>query len=87
MLLAQADNLKAAVLKAGHHGSKTSSSPKFIQTVSPRYAIISAGKNNRYGHPHQITLQTLAATGAQILSTAEGGTIICRSDALEVICH
>ena len=71
--------LSAQVLKAGHHGSKTSSSPAFIKAVSPIYAIISAGKNNRYGHPHQITLDNLKAAQAQILRTDEEGSIVCLS--------
>lgn len=78
--------LDVDVLKAGHHGSKTSSAPSFVDTVSPIYAIISAGKDNRYGHPHAQTLQTLRAAGAAILSTAESGTIICESNGLVINC-
>ena len=47
------------ILKVGHHGSKTSSSQKFINTVNPKYALISVGENNSYGHPHQKTLENL----------------------------
>ncbi len=50
--------LKVDVLKAGHHGSKTSSDPDFIERIGPRIALISVGKNNRYGHPNQETLET-----------------------------
>jgi competence protein ComEC len=61
--------LKSTVLKAGHHGSATSDSVPYVQAVSPQYAIISAGANNKYGLPKQITLDTLRAAGAQILAT------------------
>ena len=47
------------VLKAGHHGSKTSSSKKFIDSINPKYSIISVGKNNRYGHPNINVLDNL----------------------------
>ena len=47
------------VLKVGHHGSKTSSSEKFINDIKPKYSIISVGKNNRYGHPNKEVLKTL----------------------------
>lgn len=67
------DNLHTDVLKAGHHGSKTSTNPIFVEKVSPTYSIISAGKNNRYGHPHKETLDTLKNT--KILKTYEIGTI------------
>lgn len=73
-------NLKSDVLKAGHHGSKTSSSESFIKYVSPEYAIISAGKNNRYGHPHKETLDVLEKFKVKILRTDEQGTIKIKSD-------
>lgn len=47
------------VLKVGHHGSKTSSSKKFIDEITPKYSIISVGKNNRYGHPNDSVLENL----------------------------
>lgn len=55
-------DLTIDVLKAGHHGSKTSTSEKFIKQVGPRVAWISAGENNRYGHPHEEVLETLKET-------------------------
>lgn len=64
---------KMDILKVGHHGSNTSSSKKFIDVVSPKISLISAGKNNVYGHPHQITLQTLK--NSKIFTTKTDGAI------------
>ena len=72
--------LKSDVLKVGHHGSKPSTSPFFIAKVRPAYAIISAGENNRYGHPNQEVLDVLKNYQANILTTYEEGTIIFQSD-------
>lgn len=72
--------LKSDVLKAGHHGSKTSTSESFAGLVSPEYAIISAGKNNRYGHPHKEVLDIFEKIKATILKTYEQGTISFSSD-------
>lgn len=63
------------VLKAGHHGSRTSSTDEFISLLSPETAIISAGRNNRYGHPHPEVLATFHTYGVAVLSTAEKGSI------------
>lgn len=52
-------DLGSTLLKVGHHGSNTSTSPPFLSAVAPRYAIISAGRHNSYGHPHEETLQKL----------------------------
>ena len=62
------------VLKAGHHGSKTSSSKEFIDTINPKYSIISVGKNNRYGHPNKEALENLKET--KIYRTDEDGSIM-----------
>lgn len=72
--------LDSDVLKVGHHGSRTSTGISFTEAVSPEYAVISAGKNNSYGHPHQSVLDILEKAGAKIISTAESGTIIFETD-------
>ena len=63
------------VLKAGHHGSKTSSQSYFLQHIKPEYAIVSSGKN-KYGHPNPDALSRLAAAGASVLRTDLGGTVV-----------
>lgn len=72
--------LDTNVLKAGHHGSRTSTSLTFAEAVTPEYAIISAGKDNTYGHPHQEVLNILDRVGSQIKSTAESGTLRFETD-------
>jgi len=67
--------LDSDVLKAGHHGSRTSTSLTFAEAVSPEYTVISAGKDNSYGHPHREVLDILEKVGGQILSTIDKGTI------------
>ncbi|MEK7208808.1 MAG: ComEC/Rec2 family competence protein [Patescibacteria group bacterium] len=73
-------SLSADVLKVGHHGSKTSSAAEFLAAVAPEYAVISAGKNNRYGHPHESVLAALQKINAKILRTDEFGSIIFQTD-------
>ena len=68
------------VLKVAHHGSKYSTGDAFLERVSPQAALISAGKNNRYGHPHKETLERLEGCGAKILMTAESGAIFVETD-------
>ncbi|MFB4363392.1 DNA internalization-related competence protein ComEC/Rec2 [Bacillus sp. LR_6] len=68
-------NIKADVLKVGHHGSKGSTGEEFIQQLQPKTAIISAGKNNRYHHPHQEVLQLLQRHSIRVLRTDQNGTI------------
>lgn len=63
------------VLKAGHHGSKTSSSEEFLESLQPTLTIFSAGENNRYGHPHEEVVQRYHKLGLSTLTTSEVGTI------------
>ena len=62
------------VLKVGHHGSKTSSSKGFINEISPKYSIISVGKNNRYGHPNKEAIDNLK--NSKIYRTDQNGSIM-----------
>jgi len=72
--------LKADVLKVGHHGSNSSSSAAFLANVHPKYAVISVGKGNTYGHPTAGALERLGSIGTTIYRTDESGTIVCESD-------
>jgi competence protein ComEC len=80
LLTLDPENIDVNVLKAGHHGSRTSTSLAYAQAVSPEYAVISAGKDNSYGHPHKEVLDILLKVGAKILSTIDLGTIIFETD-------
>ena len=80
-------NLKADVLKVAHHGSSYSTSTHFLQAVSPRYAVISAGKDNQYGHPTQSVLNRLQKAGTGTLRTDEAGTIVIKSDGTSLSGH
>lgn len=76
--------LKADVLKAGHHGSSTSTSSVFLKAVSPSYVVIQCGKDNSYGHPHKETMEKLEKAGCQVLRTDEYGTITASSDGTQI---
>lgn len=79
-MLEQGLDLSATVLRAGHHGSKTSSSQKFIDAVDPSYVVISCGKDNDYGHPHDVTVKRLKAQTDNYYVTADNGSIVFSSD-------
>ena len=74
------NDIKADILKVGHHGSRYSSSLEFLKKVNPEYAIISAGKDNTYNHPHIETLNNLNKLDIKVLRTDLDGTIIFTSD-------
>ncbi len=76
--------LKSSILKAGHHGSNTSSGKSFVASVGAPYAIISAGIDNTYGHPHPATMKTLKDSGAEILETSKEGTITFVSNGVDI---
>ena len=76
--------LQSDVLKLGHHGSRTSSSILWLEKVNPEVAIISAGKNNKYGHPHKEILERLSTLHIPYLSTYEKGNIIFKSDGVKL---
>ncbi len=78
------ESLDSDILKVGHHGSHTSTTNEFAEIIDPEYALISLGKENKYGHPRQVTLDTLASVGAQVFRTDLFGTIIMQSDGRNV---
>ncbi len=73
-------DIHADVLKIGHHGSSDSTSQEFLDAVNPTYAVISCGKNNDYGHPHERTLKTLKKRDISMYRTDEQGGIVLQSD-------
>lgn len=79
------DTLQSDVLKLAHHGARTSSSTLWLEKVDPEVAIVSAGKNNSYGHPHQELLDRLSSLHIPFLNTAEKGNIIFKSDGLKLV--
>ncbi len=79
-ILARGINPRANMLKVGHHGSRTSSSEAFLAAVSPEVSVISAGRKNRYGHPHQEILDRLVAYSQQVFRTDRDGDVTISSD-------
>lgn len=79
-MIANNYDLSADVLKLGHHGSRTSTSNEFLDKVNPKYAVVSCGKGNDYGHPHKETVNKLKSRNIPLYRTDESGTIICTSD-------
>jgi competence protein ComEC len=74
------DDIKSDVLKVAHHGSGTSTTESFLKKVSPKYAVISCGKDNDYGHPHKQVVDRLNKYSVKIYRTDLSGTIIFISD-------
>lgn len=83
-LLDSGTDVKADVLKVGHHGSDTSTGYRFLYEVAPAYAVISVGEGNSYGHPHQVPLSRLEDAGCTIYRTDELGSIIAFSDGRDI---
>ena len=74
-ILSQKATLKSDVLKAGHHGSRTSTSPDFLKAVGPKEVFISCGQGNDYGHPHKETMTKLEKAKVHIYRTDRDGTV------------
>jgi competence protein ComEC len=79
-MLKNGQTLRSTLLKVGHHGSSSSTSRAFLNAVAPKYAVISVGAGNTYGHPAQDTLNRLASAGVQVFRTDQVGTVIATSD-------
>lgn len=79
-------DLKSDVLKVSHHGSKYATTLEFLEKVAPRDAVISVGKNNRYGHPAKEVLDRILTRGINIIRTDEAGDIIYSCGNLESFC-
>lgn len=84
LVLLDAEGLKSNVLKAGHHGSRTSSSLQFVGFVSPEYGVFSRGCDNSYGHPHEEPVAVFARLGVQTFDTCTDGAVTFVSDGVTV---
>ncbi|MGC2049090.1 MAG: DNA internalization-related competence protein ComEC/Rec2 [Gallionella sp.] len=84
LLIEHADKLPAAMLVVPHHGSKTSSTDEFIDAVRPKYAVLTVGYRNRFGHPKQIIVQRYLDSGAQLLRSDADGAILVEMNAHEM---
>lgn len=80
-LLESGNDLRATVLKVGHHGSAYASAPSFLAAVRPAFALVSAGRHNLFGHPAPSTLQTLRDAGAVVYRTDRCGAVVVREGA------
>ncbi|MEG6585804.1 DNA internalization-related competence protein ComEC/Rec2 [Dendrosporobacter sp. 1207_IL3150] len=80
VILDSGSHIKSTVLKVGHHGAKTSTSPEFLHAVLPQYAVISVGANNRYGHPNKEVLQLLKDHEIEVYRTDKNGAIVFETD-------
>ena len=81
-LIEDGENVKCDVLKVGHHGSSGSSCYQFLYEAEPKIAVISCGKDNDYGHPHEETLSRLSDAGVTVYRTDELGSIVIFSDGM-----
>ena len=84
LVSAYGDSLQSDVLKAGHHGSKTSSNPYFVEAVAPHYVVYSRGCGNRYGHPAPETVALFQKLSIPALDTCQSGTVVFRSNGREL---
>jgi len=76
--------IDCTVLKAGHHGSSTSNSYRWVYEAWPAYAVISVGKDNTYGHPHKEVLSRFEDAGIEVLRTDKMGDIVCYGNGKEL---
>jgi competence protein ComEC len=83
-LINEGADLKADVLKVAHHGSKNATSQNFLEKVQPKFAIISVGADNQFGHPNAMTVKRLENIGAEIFRTDEDGDIKIKSDGVDI---
>ena len=85
--LSEGLNLSATVLKVGHHRSAYGSSSEFIDAVHPKYAIISVGRHNVFGHPAPSTIETLQRAGTSVYRTDENAAISITTDGVTTFVH
>lgn len=78
-------DVRADVLKLGHHGSDTSTTPAFFDAVNPGYVVASVGDRNRYGHPSASILSRLTDRGVRVFRTDRDGTVVFKSDGIKIV--
>lgn len=83
-MVASGVNLRSTVLNAGHHGSRTSSTDAFLDAVDPYFAVISAGADNQFNHPHPEVLERFYQRGIDVFRTDEMGTIVFFTDGVDI---
>jgi len=86
-ILAAGHDVSVDVLRVGHHGSHTSTSENFLAAIDPTIAVISAGANNQFGHPHGAVIDRLTNADIHIFRTDYHGTIVMSTDGREIIVH
>ncbi len=79
-ILGHRPDIRSQILKIAHHGSRYSTTDAFLDAVKPEVALISAGKDNKFGHPHEETLARLKKRGVKVYRTDLNGNILVRSD-------
>ncbi|MGI6267551.1 MAG: ComEC/Rec2 family competence protein [Acutalibacteraceae bacterium] len=79
-LISSGYDIRSNVLKMGHHGSNTSNTERFLQAVNPSFSVISCGKDNSYGHPHEEVVELLNKYDINYKRTDKNGTIVVGSD-------
>lgn len=86
-ILNSGEYIRSDVLKVGHHGSTSSSTPAFLEAIMPEYAVIEVGEGNSYGHPKPEVVKRLRNIGASIYTTMENGNIVFVSDGDKLTIH
>src|SRR5260370_1443771 len=79
-VLKEGVDLGSDIVKVAHHGSRTSSTPAFVAATHPSLAIISVGRTSIFGHPHKEVVERWRASGAEVMTTGERGTISVITD-------
>jgi competence protein ComEC len=84
LIMTEGIDLRSDVVKVAHHGSKTSSIAAFVSAARPSWAVISVGRTSMFGHPHQEVVERWRASGAEVMTTGEKGTISVITDGREL---
>lgn len=87
MVASHPERLAATVYQVGHHGSSTSTSQAFLEAVSPRMAVYSAGRDSQYGHPHPEVVDRLDRAGVDVYGTDHHGTVVVTTDGTDLEVH